>query len=171
MPAVEDRNNDMEIFPWNEHLNTGFEIIDNQHRQLVAILNSLARHVAYGHDDAPLAELIQSLVAYAEYHFQTEEAIWAEYIPEAALVEQHQRTHRSFFESVNELALQQQTSAVPNAVLVLFEFITRWLSFHILDCDRRLAIMAIEMRDHGVSLDEARHRADQAMSGVIRVLM
>lgn len=171
MPAVEDRNNDMEIFPWNEHFNTGFEIIDNQHRQLVAILNSLARHVAYGHDDAPLAELIQSLVAYAEYHFQTEEAIWAEYIPEAALVEQHQRTHRSFFESVNELALQQQASAVPNAVLVLFEFLTRWLSFHILDCDRRLAIMAIEMRDHGVSLDEARHRADQAMSGVIRVLM
>ena len=37
----------IDIFPWDNHFNTGIEVIDNQHRKLVIILNRLATMVAY----------------------------------------------------------------------------------------------------------------------------
>jgi len=39
--------NSIDIFPWNEGFNTGVSLIDDQHRQLIRLLNLLASHVAY----------------------------------------------------------------------------------------------------------------------------
>ena len=35
-----------EIFPWNNNLETGIDIIDEQHKRLVQLLNQLAAHLA-----------------------------------------------------------------------------------------------------------------------------
>lgn len=161
----------MEILPWNDAFNTGFELIDSQHRQLVAILNVLARHVAAGQDDKPLSELLQALVDYAEYHFQSEEQIWGQFIPDQALVEHHQQTHRSFFENIRRLSQHNDETATPEIVQKLFEYLTRWLAFHILDSDRRFALIAADIRDNGVTIDQAQQHANAAMGGVIQVLM
>ncbi len=163
----------MEILPWNDAFNTGIEQIDVQHRELVAILNALARHVAEGHDDRPLSELLQALLDYADYHFQSEEQIWERFIPEAQMVESHKQTHHAFFENIRKLSqpATDQEGASAQAVQKLFEYLTRWLAYHILESDRRMAIIAAEIRDHGASFDEAQQRAAKAMGGVIQVMM
>ena len=37
----DDANNTFEIFPWNPQLETGIAIIDDQHRNLVILLNKV----------------------------------------------------------------------------------------------------------------------------------
>ena len=40
--------NQIDIFPWNDSFDTGLPEIDEQHRRLVQLLNTLASHIASG---------------------------------------------------------------------------------------------------------------------------
>ena len=44
----DDANNTFEIFPWNPQLETGIAIIDDQHRNLVILLNKLGQQYVQG---------------------------------------------------------------------------------------------------------------------------
>ena len=61
----------IDIFPWNKHFNTGIKIIDEQHRNLVDIINRLAKSVALGSENVELNSIFDELVEYTVYHFQT----------------------------------------------------------------------------------------------------
>ena len=47
----------IDIFPWDDHFNTGLELIDTQHKKLVELLNQLARAVAFKSDELHLNEI------------------------------------------------------------------------------------------------------------------
>jgi hypothetical protein len=40
----------LEVFPWNRNFDTDIELIDQQHKKLVCLLNQLASHLAYQAD-------------------------------------------------------------------------------------------------------------------------
>ena len=42
----------LEIFPWNENFETGIPLVDEQHKTLISLLNTLVAHLAY-QADAP----------------------------------------------------------------------------------------------------------------------
>ena len=65
--------NQIDIFPWNESFDTGLPEIDEQHRRLVQLLNTLASHIAFGSGVQEVSVLLDELADYAVYHFQTEE--------------------------------------------------------------------------------------------------
>ena len=50
--------------------------IDEQHEQLVHLLNKLAVHLAHQSSVIELNQVFDELTAYADLHFKTEEAIW-----------------------------------------------------------------------------------------------
>lgn len=68
----------MQIVPWNPSFDTGIPIIDEQHRQLVDLLNDLAGQYVHGADAQHALRILDALVDYAAYHFETEEALWQE---------------------------------------------------------------------------------------------
>jgi hemerythrin-like metal-binding protein len=53
---------------------TGVKIIDDQHRQIVQMVNDLNRSLEEGRDDAELKRLFGALLAFTASHFATEEA-------------------------------------------------------------------------------------------------
>ena len=58
----------LEVFPWNENLDTGIAIIDEQHKQLVLLLNQLA--AALTRDNLlEINDIFAELTQYAEFHF------------------------------------------------------------------------------------------------------
>ena len=63
----------MSLISWNESLVTGIDVIDKQHFVLVEKINDLYNYLETGKMDENIENMLLSLVAYTEYHFETEE--------------------------------------------------------------------------------------------------
>lgn len=161
--------NSIDIFPWNESFNTGVLQIDEQHRRLVELLNLLASNVAYQSDLPALNEIIEQLADYAVYHFQTEEAIWHQYIPED-LETQHKKVHDSFITTVVRLKTEQTCKSALELVEEILAFLTRWLAAHILESDRHLAAIVLAIQS-GMEFEQAKIHANEQMSGANKLLI
>jgi hemerythrin-like metal-binding protein/PAS domain S-box-containing protein/diguanylate cyclase (GGDEF)-like protein len=159
----------IDIFPWNEHFNTGIKKVDEQHHKLVNILNKLAMNVALD-GDVEINSIFEELADYTVYHFQTEEAIWHKYFPNDPLDVQHQETHQKFITTV--LRLKSEIEAKPSNELAqeVFVYLAKWLASHILESDRYLAYVVLAIED-GATLSQAKIRADEQMRGLTQTLI
>ena len=73
MPDKEQIKNE-DIVTWNENFATGFEHLDDQHRELIRLTNQLYRACLTGIDvlDAAFKETMSSMVEFVKYHFSSE---------------------------------------------------------------------------------------------------
>jgi diguanylate cyclase (GGDEF)-like protein/hemerythrin-like metal-binding protein len=158
-----------EVFPWNDNFNTGNAIIDEQHRQLVHLLNKLATTLV---DDefSIVNKAFDELADYANMHFDQEEGIWLQYFSDDSWFSSHQLSHASFLPRVIELKEQEAGKPLSDVVEQIIKFLIRWLAFHIIDNDKRMAIV-VEAMESGASIEEAKILADKKMSGSMRVLI
>ena len=160
----------LEIFPWNENFNTGLEEIDSQHQRLVSILNELAMHLAFKPEDGPaLNNILNDLVDYTHYHFQTEEAIWHRHMSGDEDEQRHHQYHETFIEAL--LKSRQAADNLPPDVLTrdLLAFLTRWLASHILEHDQQMAYVILALED-GLNLLDAKQYATEKIQGSSRQL-
>ena len=157
------------LFPWNENFATGIDVIDQQHQQLVEILNRLARHTVSGVlNKTQLWELLEELVDYTDYHFRTEEEIWHQQFTGHPLLASHELAHQGFFDKIQ--SIRDSGADIDDFINDLFGFLTRWLAFHILDSDRRMALATIGVQG-GLSLEDALEDAQRRMTGSMAVLI
>jgi diguanylate cyclase (GGDEF)-like protein/hemerythrin-like metal-binding protein len=158
-----------EVFPWNNNFETGVEIIDEQHKKLISLLNELAGTLAQD-DQIEITRVFDELAEYANFHFETEETIWVEYFGDDSWLSSHQLTHSSFLPKVVELKEQDANKPLIEIIESIVKFLIRWLAFHIIDNDKRFAFVVQNMQA-GLSLEEAKIVSDKKMSGSIRVLI
>jgi len=160
----------IDIFPWDDNFNTGLDEIDQQHRKLVQLLNVLASHLAFHTDLPQLHTIIEELKAYTVYHFQAEEAIWQEYMPDEDDSVVHQQAHDRFIKTILQFQTDQLTKPNEDLVHDALAFLAKWLASHILETDRHMAYVVLGLRG-GLTLEAARQRAAEQMSGATRVLI
>ena len=131
---------EVQTFTWRPDFATGVAIIDDQHRVLINMLNEANTKL---NDRSPIADfskIVQGLLSYAGYHFQTEDGLMNQhgYVTDCAEdAAQHKAQHTAFAEKV--VAVQASLAAgqrIPKADLV--DFLTQWLADHILNTDRKL---------------------------------
>jgi hemerythrin-like metal-binding protein len=159
-----------EIFPWDKNFETGIYEIDEQHKQLVNILNHLAAHLANRSHPATLNKYFDELAEYANYHFKTEEEIWNKHFQDDEWLSEHQTTHQSFIDQVIELKEEDGVKPLDTVIQNIISFLSKWLAYHILDTDKRMAktIFALES---GKSLQQAKTQANDEMSGSMQILI
>ena len=125
---------------WSDALLTGVAEIDAQHRFLVDTLIA-ADAAPVGEGGGRQAEKItRDLLAYAIYHFETEEALLRRSgydRAEPADADLHRQQHRGFSQRVVELRAEVRDSE-RSAQEALVSFLKDWLINHILTSDRRL---------------------------------
>jgi hemerythrin-like metal-binding protein/PAS domain S-box-containing protein len=158
-----------EIFVWNSKYQVGIAQVDRQHKKLVTLINTLGHRVAVDTDPAASMEVFDDLASYANYHFRTEENLMQECRVDGEFAAAHKASHSSF---ISEVARARST-AQDDPLQVLTKtlgFLSRWLIFHILGTDMRMAneIIALE---RGLTPDEARNRAIEKMSDTHEVLL
>ena len=156
----------IDIFPWNKHFNTGIKIIDEQHRNLVDIINRLAKSVALGSENVELNSIFDELVEYTVYHFQTEEAIWHKYLSHDTLDADHKVIHQQFVTKVLEFKAEQESNRLTKDILL---YLAKWLASHILETDRYLAYIVLAVED-GSDIHQAKAIADERMNELTQVL-
>lgn len=160
--------NIFEVFPWNDNFETKIPLIDEQHKELVLLLNKLASHLANQADALELNSVFDELADYADYHFKSEEMIWKKYFSEDAWYAEHEKTHHSFIAKV--LALKAECQPLDVVISDIIRFLTHWLAYHILNTDRRMAITVLAI-DSGMSMQQAKNHSDITMSDSIEALI
>lgn len=117
----------MSIIKWNDDLCIGIDSIDEEHRQLAAIINELHLAVEYHGADA-VYPVIHRLHDYARTHFQEEgEALEQRAAPGA---QDHVREHKEFIARLDELILRHR-SDTEELTIHLRDFLLNWFFNHL----------------------------------------
>ncbi|MCE0492717.1 EAL domain-containing protein [Vibrio salinus] len=152
----------VDIFPWNNSFNTGVYEIDQQHKKLVQILNKVAGYMALESSHVDFDVLIDELIDYAIYHFETEDHFWLEKLPDTSHTSEHQESHHHFIQTINRL--KANVNHYPEEVWIeeLLSFLASWLASHILESDKRMALLVEAVRE-GMSPEVAARWVDLQM--------
>lgn len=159
----------MPVFVWDSRYETGIDMVDTQHRRLVEILNTLGDLYAQGARNEEIVQTLDALADYSVYHFQMEEELMARYQIDPDHLEGHKQSHASFVKQ----ALTALDKVQENAVELtggLLTFLTKWLIFHILGVDQRMAA-EIHALEGGASHERARQIGEEAMTESSSVLL
>lgn len=130
----------MALMNWNDYFVTGIDIVDEQHRQLVKLVNESAPVLALSYKRNPdkAGELLDALTNYAVYHFKTEGELMRQAGIDPRHCEHHQGIHGDFAASITSMrVLYEQGESVTGGELL--GFLANWLVFHILGEDQTLA--------------------------------
>ena len=84
----------MEKIEWSDEYSVGVEILDQQHQQLIKMLNVLIEASEKGDNPKLVISTLAKMKKYAEIHFRTEEDYLKKY--SYAEFEEHAREHREF---------------------------------------------------------------------------
>lgn len=166
----DDRKIKFEIFPWHKNFETGIPLIDEQHQQLVHILNQLAAHLANRSSPIILNEIFDELAHYADYHFKAEEMIWVAHFKDDEWYSRHELTHGSFINDVIALKSEENTKTLDDTIQDIVSFLSHWLAYHILDTDKRMAKVVLAL-ESGMSLEQAKIFANEEMAGATKILI
>ncbi|HIJ61759.1 MAG TPA: hemerythrin family protein [Rhodospirillaceae bacterium] len=137
---------------WRPDFATGVAIVDDQHRVLIRLLGEAGSKLS---DRSPIEDfthIVEGLLSYAGYHFQTEAKLMGDHAYEALRPEEandHLLQHEAFADRVG--AIHSGLKAGQRiAKTALMEFLISWLSNHILNTDKALgAFIADRQGAHG----------------------
>lgn len=161
---------ELEVFPWNENFETGIQEVDEQHKTLVILLNKLANSLTQ-EKIAKVEDTFSQLAKYADYHFKSEEKIWEKYFDKRNLLfKSRKHSHDSFLPTVIELQEKNKDKPFYDTAEEILLFLIRWLAFHIIDEDKRLALI-IDSINNGKELNEAKLISDSQMGGSMKILV
>ncbi|MFZ2305748.1 MAG: bacteriohemerythrin [Rhodoferax sp.] len=137
----------MQLMAWSEHFVTGIESVDAQHQALVNMINVAAPHLASGGEEARQAvgPLLDKLINYAATHFKFEESLMQQVHVDPGYYGQHFKTHETFVDEVLQMR-QQYEKGEELGGRDLLNFLTSWLTFHILSEDKRMARQVLAIR-------------------------
>ena len=144
----------MEAFVWNRHFTTGLERVDQEHHQLVTLINQLGEALIAGPVQEPesLQATFGQLADYARYHFAEEERLMEEAGVSPLHRDPHRRHHVDFVEQLS--SMWNSRNSMANAAETLHGFLRSWLGFHILGEDQSMARQIALIRS-GKSPDQA----------------
>ncbi len=128
------------MIEWSdEKYSTGIEEIDNQHKELISIVNEL--HQSYINNNAKdkINDIFKRLIDYTDYHFKTEEELMKEH--NFYDYYNHKKSHDTFKEKVlnyqkryfhNTEHRENEESIFSNIIV----FLVNWISVHIREVDK-----------------------------------
>ena len=125
----------MKDIVWGDVLSVGVDEIDEDHRKLVNIFNTLNHSVTEGASPEYLAAVLEELINCTVWHFSHEERLMLKYGYEGA--EEHKAEHQELIQGARELQQEILQAGKPVADEDI-ESLERWLTGHILTSDARL---------------------------------
>ena len=123
---------------WGEHLATGIEEVDDQHRELLRRLNTFLDACDKGKGKEELIGMLQFLDDYVVIHFRTEERL--QKLSGYNGLARHREYHHGFIKQLKELKRRFILEG-PTADLVkeINRVLVSWLLEHIAEKDREFA--------------------------------
>lgn len=126
----------MSRIQWSDELSVGVKEVDDQHKELINIANTLLGAVESGGGRKVTDKVIKRLRDYTVFHFNSEEDLMrASQYPRLA---EHASTHSRLKNEVKDFQRDVYEGKSPSPATVM-AFLKTWLLDHILNHDREFA--------------------------------
>lgn len=139
--------NDEVFFKWSPDYSVNIKTIDNQHQELVNILNRLFVAVSKREGDRAIAGILDALVSYTQTHFALEERLMRQ--AKYKDLEPHIAEHRKLLAELDQLAKKHMLEDKP-IYFEMLTFLKTWLKEHIKGVDTKYSAALQEV---GFSVD------------------
>lgn len=123
----------MALIEWNDTLSVGVTKFDNQHKNLIKIINDLNDAMRVGKGKDVMTNILNELINYTRFHFQSEEeAMEAANFPQ---LDDHKYEHGILTEQVMEF-YREFNAGKKMITIQVMQFLKDWLNKHILGSDK-----------------------------------
>jgi hemerythrin len=139
---------DKEIVEWHDTYSVGIHLIDEQHKELINITNTLYQASLKSWENSKVAFMraIRGAVDYVGYHFGTEEKIMqAVSYPE---YNAHKKEHADFVKEVLKEVAEFQSGRKFSANSFVY-YLKDWVLAHIAVSDKKLGSYLIALKKQG----------------------
>ena len=133
--------NDEMFFKWSPAYSVNIEAIDNQHRELVNILNHLFIAVSKREGNKVIAEILDALTHYTQTHFLLEERLMRE--AEYRDIDAHMKEHRKLLDQLEQLSKKHLLEEKP-IYFEMLSFLKCWLKEHIQGVDTKYSAALVQ---------------------------
>lgn len=136
-----------EFFKWSPAYSVNIRAIDDQHQELVNILNRLFVAVSKREGDKVISEILDALMSYTQTHFALEERLMRQ--AKYKDLEPHIEEHKKLLEQLDRLCKKHLVEEKP----IYFEmlgFLKTWLREHIRGVDTKYSAA---LQQAGFSVD------------------
>jgi hemerythrin-like metal-binding protein len=133
----------MSLLTWGDSLSVGVKLIDEQHQKMFSIINTLY-DLMKNSVRPPLEETIRELVEYADYHFKTEEALFAkvDFEEMASHIEHHNEYRNRITDFIQKHGKNQEFLSYE-----ILDYLEDWWIKHISSEDKKYTKI---LNEHGV---------------------
>ena len=138
---------------WTPELDTGIDVIDDQHRRIVEYINDLY-DAKMRNDREAMAEVIDNVIDYTLSHFGFEEVMMQDAGYE--FLNAHKRVHEMFVQRVAGLA--QRFKDREDVGAELHALLSRWLINHILKEDHHYVPAVKAMTERNSHQEQAKRK-------------
>lgn len=124
----------MALLSWQEKYSVGIKEIDNQHKQLINMINELNDAMLAGRGKDALLPVLNKLAGYCVSHFAMEEKLMSTHgYPE---YDDHRDKHIKMTAKVKDLIADVQSGKSTISIEVM-NFLKTWLDKHIMGTDQK----------------------------------
>ncbi|HIU74682.1 MAG TPA: hemerythrin family protein [Candidatus Pelethocola excrementipullorum] len=124
---------------FDKTLETGNDLIDTQHKELIARVNKLTTDGVVGKEKNVAVQTLDFLMDYTDFHFTAEEKLQAEHA--FPLIDAHKAQHAIFVKAVDDLKEMLEEEEGPSEAFVeaVKKNVVEWLLRHIQIWDKQVA--------------------------------
>jgi hemerythrin len=150
------------LLKWSDAFNTGVADIDEQHKELVTILNRLKTSIANRTSRQACGRILDELVEYTQMHFRFEEGLME--ASGYALLDSHKKLHEELLAQV--ISYRQKLAAADGSIsFELLHFLQMWLIKHISESDKRFGQYFVFTGEDEMNLRKQANAPDRARKG------
>lgn len=125
----------MPLMTWSDKMSVGVEVLDNDHKKLVDMVNRLFDGIQAGQGKEAVGQILDGLIAYTVEHFKREEDFFAQTgYPGSA---EHKAIHADLCKQVVDIQQKYKSGATAALSLEVMNFLKNWLVNHIQGADRK----------------------------------
>ncbi len=121
---------------WNEKVQVGIETVDNDHKELFAIMNQA---MELSPESPEFIEIITSLESYILNHFAREEQMMREYVYTG--ITSHRQKHIEFMRDFSNIKVRfQMDGPIPENLSRIQYLLSEWWIRHVSETDKAMAV-------------------------------
>ena len=122
------------LINWTDKYSVGYNVIDNQHKELVGMINNLYASFTEGKADEIVEDILKEMIKYTDYHFKMEEKYFDKY--NYSDTKLHKEQHNDFIVKVTSFYREFNNGSV-TITYDIMNFLREWLLTHIQGSDKK----------------------------------